>query len=87
MWKRWLPSERYITKSGGNLNRLKINIIFLIFFLRGRLIDINKLYRIVEKKDKRKCNEINSENKRKDGSREILLSVIKLIKSSAYLQL
>ena len=39
----------------------------ILFFLRGRFIDINKLlYRIVEKKDKRKCNEINSENKRKD---------------------
>ena len=23
MWKKWLPNERYVTKSGGNLNRLK----------------------------------------------------------------
>ena len=27
MWKRWLPNERYATKHGGNLNRLKINIL------------------------------------------------------------
>ena len=27
MWKRWLPNERYVTKPGGNLNRLKINIL------------------------------------------------------------
>ena len=26
MWKKWLPNERYVTKPGGNLNRLKINI-------------------------------------------------------------
>ena len=45
-----------------------LHIFFFFFFLRGRFIDINKLlYRIVEeKKDKRKCTEINSENKRKD---------------------
>ena len=23
----WLPNERYVTKPGGNLNRLKINIL------------------------------------------------------------
>ena len=27
MWKKWLPNERYVTKPGGNLNRLKINIL------------------------------------------------------------
>ena len=27
MWKRWLPSEKYATKPGGNLNRLKICIL------------------------------------------------------------
>ena len=27
MWKNWLPNERYVTKLGGNLNRLKINIL------------------------------------------------------------
>ena len=27
MWKRWLPNERYVTKPGGNLHRLKINIL------------------------------------------------------------
>ena len=49
-----------------------------MFFLRGRFIDINKLlYRIVEKKDKRKCNEIIQKTKEKiHGSREMLLSVI-----------
>ena len=26
MWKRWLPNERYVTKPGGNLDQLKINI-------------------------------------------------------------
>ena len=25
MWKWWLPNERYVTNTGGNLNRLKIN--------------------------------------------------------------
>ena len=25
MWKSWLPNEWYVTKPGGNLNRLKIN--------------------------------------------------------------
>ena len=25
--ERWLPNERYVTKPGGNLNRLKINIL------------------------------------------------------------
>ena len=27
MWKKWLPNERCVTKPGGNLNRLKINIL------------------------------------------------------------
>ena len=27
MWKKLLPNERYVTKPGGNLNRLKINIL------------------------------------------------------------
>ena len=27
MWMRWLPNERYVRKPGGNLNRLKINIL------------------------------------------------------------
>ena len=27
MWKKWLPNERYVTKPGGNLNQLKINIL------------------------------------------------------------
>ena len=29
MWKRWLPNERYVTKPGGNLNRLKLNILLM----------------------------------------------------------
>ena len=27
MWKKWSPNERCVTKPGGNLNRLKINIL------------------------------------------------------------
>ena len=27
--KRWLPNEKYVAKPGGNLNRLKINILYM----------------------------------------------------------
>ena len=57
-------------------------LFYYYYFLKGRFIEINKtLYRMVEKKDKRKYKETNNREKTKiHGSCNIVLSVIELIK-------